>query len=198
VSRIALISLLVLIAAVGCKKENASGRPYETHAASIEGATAASDLARGRELTEGAVGEPMRIRFERQPCYGLCPSYVIDITESGALLYEGKKYVLVHGEKKVQLTTEQMDRLKKEFERVKFFTMTWKDPCDQMWTDNATVITTLVMDGRKRTIEHYHGNKCFPPALEKLENAIDDIVGAKEWTQCKHAGGEPGDTWCTK
>jgi hypothetical protein len=176
-----------------CTKENLSTAPTEPHVANVEGATSSlTDAAalRGRDFTESALdNERFAIRLERKPCYGLCPVYVIEIGESGLVRYNGTQYVKQHGEVTKQLSSADMDRLKKAFERAGFLSLSWKDPCPEMWTDNATVITTLVSSGRKRTIEHYHGNKCFPEKLSELEKTIDDVVGSGVWTKCPRPDG---------
>jgi hypothetical protein len=201
-TRFTLITLFAFVAfVVACTKENVSSTPTEPHVASIEGATSSLNDAgpRRRDFTQPAPdNEPSHfsIRLERQACYGVCPVYTIDINESGGVRYVGAKYVNKRGEVTKQLSTTEMDRLKKEFESIGFFALSWKDPCSEMWTDNATVIVTLVSDGRKRTIEHYHGNKCFPEKLTALEKAIDDIVGSAAWTKCPR--GADGYDFCDR
>ncbi|MGI8670256.1 MAG: hypothetical protein ACR2J3_10500, partial [Aridibacter sp.] len=55
-------------------------------------------------------------------------------------------------------------------------------------TDNPSAITSIQINGEKKSIDHYHGcregDDDFEKELSKLtklENKIDEIVGTKRW-----------------
>ena len=48
-------------------------------------------------------------------------------------------------------------------------------------TDAPSVITSITIDGKTKTIEHYHGDFNAPEQLIELENRIDEIINSKQW-----------------
>jgi hypothetical protein len=77
-----------------------------------------------------------------------------------------------------------------EFDKAKYFSLndkyeTQKDGCPEEWTDHPTVVTSIKMNGKSKSISHYHGCRdgqiIYPKALTDLEDRIDEIVGTKQW-----------------
>ena len=50
-------------------------------------------------------------------------------------------------------------------------------------TDAPSVITSIIIDGKTKSIEHYHGDFSAPEALTQLEDKIDEIVNSNQWIE---------------
>jgi hypothetical protein len=79
-----------------------------------------------------------------------------------------------------------------EFERIKFFSLKDRyarieDGCPNVWTDQGGAETSITINGKAKTIDHYYGcgEEAFGPAypleLTALEKKIDEVVGTKQW-----------------
>jgi hypothetical protein len=71
---------------------------------------------------------------------------------------------------------------------VKFFSleddyMEDRRVCDELATDNPTAYTSIRINGKSKTIKHYHGCRGpkVPKELTELENNIDKIVNTAQW-----------------
>lgn len=130
------------------------------------------------------------ITLERTVCYGTCPAYKLEIFEDGKVLYEGKEFVKQKGKAEGRITKAELQKLVNEFERIKYASLDDKyvdDPknCPEQWTDNPTATTSLNWEGKKKTIEHYHGcrGSQILDQLTALENKIDQVVNTKRWIE---------------
>ncbi len=79
-----------------------------------------------------------------------------------------------------------------EFDRTKFFSLNDRyakkeDGCPAgVWTDASAAETSIRVNGKSKTVFHYHG--CFdqnmrpyPAELTALELKIDELVNTKQW-----------------
>ena len=83
-----------------------------------------------------------------------------------------------------------MQQIISEFEKADYFSLknqyqTEKDGCPESWTDNPTVVTSITINGKTKSISHDYGcqekNSVYPKALTELESKIDEIAGTKQW-----------------
>jgi hypothetical protein len=150
----------------------------------------------------------LSLKMERSGCYGQCPTYDLTIQPDGNVLFEGKFYTDVKGKTEGKITLEQLKQLIAEIERANFFSLDNaynydSKNCPSMATDLPTVILSIKLNGKEKTINHYHGcfendkpkdassvNKpqdfseiVYPQDLYKLENKIDEIVNTKRWIE---------------
>lgn len=138
------------------------------------------------------------IILERTGCFGTCPIYIVTATADGTVIFEGKDYVKSKGRVESKISQEQLRELITEIERAGYFSLKDRyslreDGCQSTWTDNPWAKTTIRINGRTKTIDHYYGcrdqpsdqtmGKVFPRELYELENKIDEIVGTKQWIQ---------------
>jgi hypothetical protein len=151
--------------------------------AGVDGGGDAGAPGLGEDRSEPAGDVRYVVRLERSACYGTCPVYGVEIDASGAVRYQGTRYVRVRGKKDVKIPPATVADLADKLRAAGFFRLAWKDPCDRVATDNATVTVTFVDGGHKRTIEDYHGNMCMPATLRELEDAIDRVAGTAAWTK---------------
>lgn len=128
----------------------------------------------------------VEVKLERTSCYGSCPVYSLTIDGDGAVSYHGTSWVKVCGAGRKQISREAVAELLGQFERADYFRLVWDSSCGRgMATDNPSSKTSLRIAGAAREIDHYHGDRCAPEALEQLEKAIDRVAGSAEWVKCE-------------
>lgn len=120
------------------------------------------------------------ITLERTACFGTCPVYSLTIRGDGTVVYEGKDFVKVKGKAETTISQEQVEQLVSEFEKVDYFSLN-DSYTERTITDAPTVTTSITIDGKTKTIEHYRGDENAPEALTQLENKIDEIVDSEQW-----------------
>jgi hypothetical protein len=120
------------------------------------------------------------ITLERTACFGTCPVYSLTIQGEGTVMYEGKDFVEVKGEAETTISQDQIDELISEFEKVDYFSLE-DSYTERTITDAPTVITSISISGKTKTIEHYHGDFSAPEKLRELEDRIDEIVDSDQW-----------------
>jgi|SRR5688500_14727869 len=161
-------------------------------------------------LPEENDGQPVEgelaVRMERKGCYGRCPMYILDIRPDGSVKFEGKGYTKTIGTEESKIGRGQLQELISVIRKSDFFVFndsyeTGADGCPSTATDMPTVILSVRLDGREKTISHYNG--CleisepqpvepgkvaraeklhpFPRKLTTLEYRIDEIVSTKRW-----------------
>jgi hypothetical protein len=142
----------------------------------------------------------LSLKMERSGCYGRCPIYDLTIQPNGKIIFEGKFWTKVKGTAEDKLTEEQLKQLTAEIEKANFFSLDNaynydSKNCPEIATDSPGVNLTIKLNGKEKTIDHYHGcsekksanqNKdwaetVFPQQLFKLENKIDEIIETKRW-----------------
>ena len=132
------------------------------------------------------------ISLRRTICYGRCPDYRVTITADGTVTFEGYKYVKASGTVQSKITPEQVQQLISEVQKANYFALKnnyvrKEDGCPEVWTDNPSAITEIKINGKKKSITHYHGceenrgTSIYPKALTELENKIDEIADTKQW-----------------
>jgi (2Fe-2S) ferredoxin len=120
------------------------------------------------------------ITLERTACFGACPVYRLTIYGNGRVVYEGIQFVRTKGIIETTIGEDSVRQLVSEFQEADYFAL--KDSYEQrMATDMPSAITSLTVNGRKKTVSHYHGDSSAPKKLTELENRIDDIVSSDQW-----------------
>jgi len=141
------------------------------------------------------------ITLERTRCYGTCPSYTLAITADGTTVFSGFYLASVNGISqwkrsgviKSRISQHQLWQLINEFEKADYFSLQnfyrdSLDGCPSYATDRSSAYTSIQINGRKKSIEHYlgclysrHDLATYPPKLTTLENRIDEIVDTQQW-----------------
>ena len=141
-------------------------------------------------LPQQPVPSDTTITLERSVCYGTCPDYKVTISADGKVTFEGHQFVKTKGTAQGNIDLDSVRLLIGEFDKAKYFSLndkyeTAKDGCPENWTDHPTVVTAIKMNGKSKSISHYHGCRegqiVYPKALTDLEDRIDEIVGTKQW-----------------
>ena len=145
-----------------------------------------------RPLSQESIPPDTLITLERTICYGTCPSYRLTGSASGAVTFEGREFVRVKGISRLNITDEKVRQLIALFDDAGYFSLkdryeSEKDGCPEVWTDNPSVVVSIRMNGKSKSISHYHGcqagdgKSIYPKALAVLEDKIDKIVGTERW-----------------
>lgn len=132
------------------------------------------------------------ITLRRSVCYGPCPDYTVTISSDGTVTFEGRKFVKMAGTHKGIISRDIVRQLIAEFDKENFFSLndsyrSAKDGCPEQWTDAPTVVTSIKINGRFKSIDHYHGceqdqgNSIYPKGLTDLEAEIDKLAGTQQW-----------------
>jgi hypothetical protein len=163
-----LILLAIVWISSSASSQTASSKPLDLNSLSD------SDLAK------------LTIRFERMPCYGSCPSYVVTIHGDGHVEYLGKKQVSLIGQAKGSIKVAAVRALLSEFSKTNFLSIS-EDISEanckgRHCTDMATVVTELIVNGTSHKVTHYYGCGSAPRALFDLESNIDKSVNSEQWT----------------
>ena len=130
----------------------------------------------------------LAIILERTRCYGFCPSYVLKISATGKVTYEGRASVKLIGQAESRISREKLRELILAFEKINYFDLrasfeTPNDGCKDWVTDGPTAITSLTINGRSKSVRHYSGCRGIAELaeLDKLEQAIDDAANTAQW-----------------
>jgi hypothetical protein len=161
-----MVALVTVLTVAAC-----SGQPAAPVAATLDPTVTPA--------TEGTLAN-VTITLERTACYGTCPMYKLTITGNGTVLYEGRDFVDVKGEQTSSISPAQVQDLVDAFEQANFLSL--RDYTDQKVTDSPSAITSLTINGKTKTVNHYYGDDSAPQELTDLESKIDEIVNSKQWT----------------
>ena len=117
------------------------------------------------------VKESLFITMERTPCLGMCPSYLIQIYNTGRVEYEGRTFAKKEGKHTKTLSKDAMDEITNMIREIGFFNL--EDKYDAQVTDIPSCIISVNLDGKKNKIlDRYEG----PNSLRNLEKLIDHHV----------------------
>jgi hypothetical protein len=137
----------------------------------------------GQDQRKGGV-----ITLERSVCFGTCPSYKVTVASDGTVTFEGRDFVKTKGTATAQVKPEDFQKLVKEFEKTKYFSLDDKyEPgtpgCGVAATDLPSARTSIQMIGKMKSVSHYHGCRESEVlrSLSVLERKIDEIAGTEKW-----------------
>jgi len=175
-----LISLIfLLLACGGCRMAAAPGNQNQN---AVQPAPVSQTVPAAQ-----AIPSDTEIILERQRCDLRCPVYKLTISADGNVKYEGRNFVKQTGIVRSSIGKEKLSELIAEIERVNFFSLQDKyipgAECPQVATDYPTAITSVRLNGKSKTIQHYHGctGADMFQQLTDLESKIDQAVNTEQW-----------------
>lgn len=118
--------------------------------------------------------------LSRGACYGWCPVYEVRVYADGSVEYHGDDFVKVQGDATATLAPDQRKAIEELFMGHGYFDLA-DAYTDVDWTDAPSSTTSFHLDGRDKTIRHYHGDQDAPAALSEIEDGLDQIVGIERW-----------------
>ena len=120
------------------------------------------------------------IYLERTSCYGECPVYKLEISNSGKLFLSGIKNVKFTGNYCSKIDLRDLDMLKEEFKKQNFQLL--QDTYLSRTKDLPTTIICFTYEGRQKRVVDYDD---APAALKRLEKMLETIVDTTNWKACK-------------
>jgi hypothetical protein len=132
----------------------------------------------GKHWIRGSIDHGVtEIGVERTTCYGSCPEYTFIITSDGFCRYNGGKFAPLGGYKTGLVPLDHFHRLARLVLEIQFSEL--DDTYTAMITDNPTVYTTAVINGKRKTISNYA--QSGPSRLWALEQLIDAARSDVKW-----------------
>jgi hypothetical protein len=120
------------------------------------------------------------ITLERTPCFGMCPTYGLNLFADGTVVYIGFANVAVTGVQVGTVDASGLDLLLSEATAIGYFG--WQDEyTHQLITDQPTVITSLSTDEQYKRIVRYDGDPNAPIGLVRFEDRIDQLANVEQW-----------------
>lgn len=124
----------------------------------------------------------VNITMFRGACFGICPIYYLEIHGDGKVIYRGIEYVNVTGERTSSIPVDSVRELVRQFNNSGYYDLS--DRYDQVdRTDQATVVTSISIDGTFKSVYDYLGTHLLPELLKlrQLENMIDQVTNSSQW-----------------
>jgi hypothetical protein len=123
-------------------------------------------------------------------CYGGCPVYSLTIYADGKVLYVGGEGVKRKGEVESRISQERLKELIAAFKKINYFDLedryvSRSKDCPSWATDTASAITSLTLNGKTKTVNHYYGcsGSEVVAKLTWLEEKINDAVNVNQWIE---------------
>jgi hypothetical protein len=110
------------------------------------------------------------ITLERTTCFGTCPNYTVTLRRDGTITYNGIRFVEMTGT--YQGHAYGFERLAQLITSAGYFNL--KDNYSRPITDMPSTITSVVMNGKRKTITNYADTG--PVELWGIEMAIDGML----------------------
>lgn len=126
----------------------------------------------------------IKITMSRTACFGACPIYYLEIDGDGKVIYRGYKNVDVIGVRISFIPVDKARILVNQFNSLGYFNL--KDRYDEASiTDQASVQTSIRIDGIFKSVHHYLGTVNSPELvkLTQLENMIDEVTNSSQWVE---------------
>jgi ankyrin repeat protein len=120
----------------------------------------------------------LRIKLDRQPCYGPCPAYSVEVLGNGDVFYSGNGgLLLLPGKHRGHITHDSVVRLLEAFRNADYFSL--KDKYGGGY-DLSTFVTSIEFDGHQKTVTDFAG---VSATARKLEDLIDAVTQSDQWVK---------------
>jgi acetamidase/formamidase len=129
-----------------------------------------------------------QITLERGACFGTCPVYKLTIKSDGSVTFDGKRFTKTTGIATGKINQADFRALVSEFEKINYFSLPdaytpGTKECPRMITDMPSANTSIRLNGRAKSVAHYHGcgTEGALAKLTALETRIDEVAGTQKW-----------------
>lgn len=141
----------------------------------------------------------LRITLERSGCFGECPAYRVTIDGEGNVIFTTDRFpedippgsenaayeppgVAVAGTYRTRIDRREVDRLVERFRAIGFFGL--RDSYRDNVTDLAGHVVVIDTGNGLKSVYDYGGERVgMPPAVKKLQAAIDRSAGTARWIE---------------
>ena len=117
------------------------------------------------------------VKLERTRCLASCPAYTVAIRADGSFSYTGLYNAPHMGEHTGQVNVGQFRQLLRYIGAIDF--MSFKSSYLSPYPDNATVTTSVVQNGSRKTVMNYANSG--PATLWALETLVDTLLETATW-----------------
>src|SRR6478609_2095428 len=130
------------------------------------------DESRSHEQVDAKDHGITEVGIERTPCYGPCPVYTVIIKSDGTFRYKGEENVQRKGEHTGKVSEYRFKPLAQFIKDSGYTDL--QDAYYRAVTDNATVYTTVVVDGKRKVVSNYA--IAGPTKLWAVEQLIEKLL----------------------
>jgi hypothetical protein len=162
---------LVLIAAC---QSSSGGRPGDSTSGDVATTAGAEDARLSA------------VRLERQPCFGTCPVYVVDVDSAGHVRFEGRAHVRAQGKATADISKDAFRAMSNHLVAAGVLSFdsayTAGAPgCGLYATDMPVVILSVVVGDTTKRVVHDYGCSGAPTALRGLHRMVDSVANTSRW-----------------
>jgi hypothetical protein len=114
------------------------------------------------------------LSYEREACYGKCPSYFLQVYDDGTILFDGKRYTKQLGKIQLKTSKTQIAQLTDHIRQAALWQMAPTYPTNGLRiTDLPASYLTLRNATQEKKIANYYD---APTALVEFERYLDEWV----------------------
>ena len=128
-------------------------------------------------LTEVSKNDSLFASIYRSPCYGTCPTYKMEIYNSGFVHLEGIRFMEPIGHFYTYVSPKEIQAFIDKANFIEFMKM--DDKYDSPITDIPSATTSIVINGVRKEVYRRHN---YPQRILQLEQLFDDLLKSKEWS----------------
>ena len=137
----------------------------------------------------------LKVKLQRNPCYGTCPVYNVNLNGTGEVIYNGEHFVKELGERRDEVDPWELLELFKYAVEVGFFEMQNNyefrtiisfdedlliNDIGYTCTDQPSCEVTIETGKQSKSVLNYLG---APKRLITLENKIEKLANTKRWVK---------------
>jgi hypothetical protein len=128
----------------------------------------------------------MAVRLERQPCYGRCPEYVVELFFDGRVRYVGTRNVKVSGEQTANIAAADVTALLKQFADAGFASadsayVEGSPHCGRYHTDGPHAVIGAQLGSTFKSVHIDTGCTERPQYFSTLAAQVDSVTRAYLW-----------------
>ena len=135
--------------------------------------------------------------YTKSSCFGTCPVYQVTVFENGTIIFNGKNHVQKKGLYKINDSSGLFNNILQildehylnDFRDSYVGGSTEGKVCKEQWSDHPTTTLSLQLNGKIKTIEHYHGCKGFEreDELKDIEKQVEKVLDLEAYIRIKPA-----------
>ncbi len=120
------------------------------------------------------------LTIEKHPCFGHCQVFKLSVYRNGLVIYEGKEYLEKKGVYFSELSSEKMNKLKRQSDP-----LSWANYKNEYMVNIADLPLTELdyFDIHGAKIKHIKANSNLPDPLHTLSKTLIELISSESWTQ---------------
>ena len=116
------------------------------------------------------------LRYERTPCFGPCPAFILDVTSNGEARYVGRRNVKIEGKFRAQWKEQDLRAVADEAHQanLKRHAGVYDNP-----------LVTDLPTKHIRVGKHVLVDRIDAPKMDGLYGVLDSLISVTDWTATK-------------